>query len=287
MRVRGHGEARRRRSAGEPAAGRGPLRDRARRSIEGASQSCGQLFDQTSTTCRQKEEFSLRTLYHLINGAAIAVCLGGLSTASANTQIVADVFETYIFEFPEDTPGVPDNAFIDATNISPTSAIGAGSLTNVLISGCLEPSGCSFGQPSIPFGPFTVLPGESSPSVNQGDDLTSVTVTGDFNGMPFAMAPPGTGGGPGAAVSSFVVSDLDINTGSPGVLIGVLVGSAPSPSIPEPSTWAMVLAGFAGLGWVGHIGRRPIWPANREPRRVSSRLRCRKPERREDETGLG
>jgi PEP-CTERM motif len=88
--------------------------------------------------------------------------------------------------------------------------------------------------------------------VNQGDNLTSVTLTGDFDGVPFTMALPGTGGAPGPAVSSFVVSDLDINTGSPGVLIGVLVGSATAPSIPEPSTWAMLLVGFAGLGFGGY-----------------------------------
>jgi len=31
--------------------------------------------------------------------------------------------------------------------------------------------------------------------------------------------------------------------------------------IPEPSTWAMTLAGFAGLGWLTHMRRRKTSPA--------------------------
>jgi hypothetical protein len=27
-------------------------------------------------------------------------------------------------------------------------------------------------------------------------------------------------------------------------------------AVPEPSTWAMMLAGFAGLGWLAHTRRR-------------------------------
>jgi hypothetical protein len=29
---------------------------------------------------------------------------------------------------------------------------------------------------------------------------------------------------------------------------------------PEPSTWAMTLTGFAGLGWLGHLRRRKLTP---------------------------
>jgi PEP-CTERM motif len=30
-----------------------------------------------------------------------------------------------------------------------------------------------------------------------------------------------------------------------------------SPTVPEPSTWAMLLLGFAGLGFAGYRSRRP------------------------------
>jgi hypothetical protein len=33
------------------------------------------------------------------------------------------------------------------------------------------------------------------------------------------------------------------------------------PAVPEPSTWAMTLAGFAGLGWLAHMRRRKTSPA--------------------------
>jgi hypothetical protein len=29
---------------------------------------------------------------------------------------------------------------------------------------------------------------------------------------------------------------------------------------PEPSTWAMTLAGFAGLGWLAHLRKRKLTP---------------------------
>jgi hypothetical protein len=31
-----------------------------------------------------------------------------------------------------------------------------------------------------------------------------------------------------------------------------------SPTVPEPSTWAMMLVGFAGLGFVGHRARKSV-----------------------------
>jgi PEP-CTERM motif len=31
--------------------------------------------------------------------------------------------------------------------------------------------------------------------------------------------------------------------------------------VPEPSTWAMTLGGFAGLGWLARMRRRKTWPA--------------------------
>ena len=32
-------------------------------------------------------------------------------------------------------------------------------------------------------------------------------------------------------------------------------------TVPEPSTWAMTLAGFAGLGWLAHMRTRKTSPA--------------------------
>jgi hypothetical protein len=38
-------------------------------------------------------------------------------------------------------------------------------------------------------------------------------------------------------------------------------GARLPPVVPEPSTWAMMLAGFAGLGWLAHLRRRKLAPA--------------------------
>jgi len=38
-------------------------------------------------------------------------------------------------------------------------------------------------------------------------------------------------------------------------------GSISITSIPEPSTWAMMLAGFAGLGWPALLRKRKLSPA--------------------------
>jgi hypothetical protein len=38
-------------------------------------------------------------------------------------------------------------------------------------------------------------------------------------------------------------------------------GSISIAAVPEPSTWAMMLAGFAGLGWLAHMRRRKTSPA--------------------------
>jgi hypothetical protein len=32
-------------------------------------------------------------------------------------------------------------------------------------------------------------------------------------------------------------------------------------AVPEPSTWAMMLMGFAGLGWLAHMRKRKTSPA--------------------------
>jgi hypothetical protein len=51
----------------------------------------------------------------------------------------------------------------------------------------------------------------------------------------------------------------------PGLYFDVTIGAGgltvTTTAIPEPSTWAMTLAGFAGLGWLAHMRRREPTPA--------------------------
>jgi PEP-CTERM motif len=50
-----------------------------------------------------------------------------------------------------------------------------------------------------------------------------------------------------------------VDTGSPDgepFLAGVTLATGASPAVPEPSTWAMMLLGFAGLGFLSWRGSR-------------------------------
>jgi hypothetical protein len=50
-----------------------------------------------------------------------------------------------------------------------------------------------------------------------------------------------------------------VNVGDGRITISLINGAAPP--VPEPSTWAMTVAGFAGLGWLAHMRRRKTSPA--------------------------
>jgi hypothetical protein len=56
---------------------------------------------------------------------------------------------------------------------------------------------------------------------------------------------------------------LDLAPGQTYKLLGNSydIGVALSNSVPETSTWAMMLAGFAGLGWLARQRRRRLGPA--------------------------
>jgi PEP-CTERM motif len=61
----------------------------------------------------------------------------------------------------------------------------------------------------------------------------------------------GEGGGGGGSYLASLFTDRVLTAG---VKRGN--GSITITDIPEPSTWAMTLAGFAGLGWLAHTRRR-------------------------------
>jgi hypothetical protein len=67
------------------------------------------------------------------------------------------------------------------------------------------------------------------------------------------------GGGGGSDLSSLIKDQYmkgGVNSGNGSISITSL-----TPAVPEPSTWAMMLAGFAGLGWLAHMRRRKTSPA--------------------------
>jgi PEP-CTERM motif len=55
--------------------------------------------------------------------------------------------------------------------------------------------------------------------------------------------------------------DGQLHTGFPNgepFIAGVTLETGGAPTVPEPSTWVMMIAGFAGLGWLGSSRRRAI-----------------------------
>ena len=66
------------------------------------------------------------------------------------------------------------------------------------------------------------------------------------------------GGGGGSYLASLFTNQAltaGVNLGDGSIDIELLK------AVPEPSTWAMMLAGFTGLGWLAHMRRRKITPA--------------------------
>jgi PEP-CTERM motif len=85
-------------------------------------------------------------------------------------------------------------------------------------------------------------------------------VGGGGGGSGFSGGGGGNGGGGGggsylASLFNDQVLKAGVNRGDGSISIDLLK------AVPEPSTWAMMLMGFAGLGWLAHTRRRKTSPA--------------------------
>jgi PEP-CTERM motif len=66
------------------------------------------------------------------------------------------------------------------------------------------------------------------------------------------------GGGTGTA-GLFLYGNIDPNLGGTGTVTSLAFTDTPLPTtVPEPSTWAMMLIGFAGLGFVAYRKQQQI-----------------------------
>jgi hypothetical protein len=71
----------------------------------------------------------------------------------------------------------------------------------------------------------------------------------------------GGGGGGGSDLASLFTDQVltaGVNSGNGSISINMM---SLTTAVPEPSTWAMMLAGFGGLGWLAHARRRKTSPA--------------------------
>jgi PEP-CTERM motif len=83
-------------------------------------------------------------------------------------------------------------------------------------------------------------------------------VSGGVGGKGGGAAQGDGGGGGGSYLASLFqdqVLKAGVNSGNGSINIELLK------AVPEPSTWAMMLAGFAGLGWLAHTRRHKPSPA--------------------------
>jgi hypothetical protein len=85
---------------------------------------------------------------------------------------------------------------------------------------------------------------------------------GGGGGGGFSGGGGGVGGNSGGGGGSYLASlfqdqvlKAGVNSGNGSINIELLK------AVPEPSTWAMMLAGFAGLGWLAHTRRHKPSPA--------------------------
>jgi PEP-CTERM motif len=71
----------------------------------------------------------------------------------------------------------------------------------------------------------------------------------------------GYGGGGGGSFLALQFIDPVLTTGGASRGDGSISVDLLPPAVPEPSTWAMMLMGFAGLGWLAHTRGRKTSPA--------------------------
>jgi hypothetical protein len=129
-------------------------------------------------------------------------------------------------------------------------------------------AGYSYNTPTTVGGPFTPNPGNFPGTYNYEATCTNSTagkicggpftfkVSGATTSDPFIIGSP-SGGGPFSADSVAFVADLSIAAGTSGcdfdsACTGYVGSSLVSTGVPEPSTWAMMIIGFAGLAFAGY-----------------------------------
>jgi PEP-CTERM motif len=98
------------------------------------------------------------------------------------------------------------------------------------------PIGTPPGWTGVPFGP-----------VWTADDYDTAIATGQSGGFAYQEG----GSTPNTSVLWSALAEGDPSKDEPNLFF-----SGAAPTVPEPSTWAMMLLGFAGLGFMGYRARR-------------------------------
>lgn len=188
----------------------------------------------------------------LKNGFAVLLCAAAISAASAAN---ADVVEYVVAGTDQNSLAYSADVFLNVTGGVATS--GTGTLTGAI-------TGLTGGQPETLTLVTASTPGAENPlgyRSSTGTDLFGVdtVVPPDNNGLLFII-----GSGPfGPGLNSLFAFWSDPGAGAifSGTPFGATdFGSANITAVPEPSTWAMMMLGFFGLGFMAYRRSRKTAP---------------------------
>ncbi|SRR5579871_709371 len=138
---------------------------------------------------------------------------------------------------------------ITFSGLSPGGAVGTKTYSyNTPVQGSFTPNSGNFP------GPYNF---EATCNTNVSGKICGSTFTFTANGAtttdPFTIGSP-AGHGTFAADDITIVADLSTNSTGLFGTTEELTGTPP-PAVPEPSTWAMMIIGFLGLGWLSYRRR--------------------------------
>jgi hypothetical protein len=159
----------------------------------------------------------------------LASVLGMVAAAPASAAIVTDFSLTFELS-PSDIIGT---GTLGITGFTPGATYGAGAAPVTEFDATIN------GQPFNFIGNFSAL-------VFSGSTLTAVTANAGVN--PNTILFTGTG----------LEFTYFFNAAAPALVneTGTLVVAEIAPGVPEPSTWAMMILGFAGLGFMAYRKNR-------------------------------
>ncbi len=191
----------------------------------------------------------------IIKSLALALVLAPAAIGAASAD------ETFYFTFNDSAfndVGVTETGWVTIAD----TGLGVGAIRqDTIVNGSVTVSGTVYGPEDwvggfiddwslFPLNLTTQLVGQNVIVVCTFGDIICGSTTGDFNLFPSAF-----GNVLGAPIA-FAPFTQEIN----GDKLG-LVSLTVSPTVPEPSSWALMLVGFAGLGLAGfHRARRTALP---------------------------
>lgn len=187
----------------------------------------------------------------------LIIALAGAAIAAANPASAATVVSS-----PAPTSGQNCSAFA----FSATYSECAGGFTGNLIQGTLQPPGLAaiqaLGYPLSGTGAYLATQTFTSTqtTINFGTTLFGPTILGIHYGA------AGNPRSVGTEATSFFLFDFTTPTSS--ITVDSRTGTSPNfglsnaalfetGAVPEPATWAMMLVGFAGMGFAVRRSRRP------------------------------